>query len=296
MKSITKSYLISTALALASISPLHATVSELYGGIGNGGNGTNRGALISIDTTTWAGTVVSNPGGTGEVTQAISGLAFDDNGTTLYATLVPSPFQLVTLDAMSGNTLNTVSITNNAQNLQIQDLATDPLTNVLYGVSPGSGGVGGNLYTIDKVTGVATLIGNTGVQRSAIAFDATGKLWQTTDTDELVQIDPLTGMRIGSATTLTQFYNGFTILQSGKFLGVLGDDDNGGIWDITGGTETLLGNSGINTLGDIASLFAAAPPPPGVPEGGNTLVLLGAALVGIGGARYRWLRSHRAHP
>lgn len=294
MNSPTRFYLLSILLSFAITTSTQAgSVAELYGGTGAGGSGNNNGVLESIDTMSGVGTFVSDP--TGDVfARGISGLAFDNNGTTLYASLVGAqmPFQLLTLDAMTGNTLNTVSITSNAQNLQIQDLATNPLTNVLYGVTPNSGG----LYTIDKTTGVATLIGNTGVQRSAIAFDAMGNLWQTTDNDELVQLDPITGMRIGSATTLSMFYNAFTILQDGRFLAAPGDEDAGPIYVIdTAGNENLLGNSGINTIGDLASRFAAATPPPtnGVPEGGNTLALLAFALLTITAARRLPLCFHR---
>src|SRR5437016_2553192 len=94
-------------LALAA-SPLRA--DTIYGGTGAGGNGTNQGALVSIDTNTGGGTLVGDP--TGDVFGfGLSGLAFDISGM-LFGTTVQgsSPSNLLTIDPMSGSALTSVTV------------------------------------------------------------------------------------------------------------------------------------------------------------------------------------------
>jgi hypothetical protein len=135
------------------------------------------------------------------------------------------------------------------------------------------------LFAIDKTTGTASLIGTPGIGTDgSIAFRADGTLWEVAHTGfagELVQLDPLTGMPIGSTVALNFYYDAFTIMQDGRFIAAP-NDKSGSIYQIdpmTPNGETFLGNTGFSVVGDLASRFA-----PSVPEAGsNVLALLGGA-------------------
>jgi hypothetical protein len=60
----------------------------------------------------------------------------------------------------------------------------------LYGIT-----TPGGLYTLDRTTGTANLVAETGVSffGGAIEFDSSGNLFGLTGSEELVTIDPLTG-------------------------------------------------------------------------------------------------------
>jgi hypothetical protein len=154
------------------------------------------------------------------------------------------------------------------------------------------------LYTIDKTTGIATLIGTPGIGTDgSIAFRADGTLWEVAHTGfagDLVQLDPLTGMPIGSTVALNFYYDAFTIMQDGRFIGA-SNDKSGNIYQIdpmTANGESLLGDSGFTAIGDLASLFA--PVSNGTPENGSTLALLGGVFLAMAAARCRFLRFHRS--
>jgi hypothetical protein len=137
-------------------------------------------------------------------------------------------------------------------------------------------------------------VGDTGFGTDgAIAFRADGTLWETVRNHTLVQLNPLTATSIGAPVALMDFYNAFTIMQDGSFIGSLGNNANGPIWQIdpmTPNGEIFLGNSNIETIGDLASRFASV----SVPENESTLALLGIAMLGMAAARYRSLRFHRS--
>jgi hypothetical protein len=299
MNSRRRFQLVLSVLVLTSITRLHANgITDLFGAIGNSVNPL-YGDLISIDlSNNAAGTIIGKP--TNEM-NATSGLAFDNSGT-LFANTTPfgaQPNMLLTINPTNGNQLSAVSITYLTNPLRIADLANSPLTDLLYGIGAGTSSTPGSLFTINKTTGIATLIGTPGIGTDgSIAFRADGTLWEVAHTGfagELVQLDPLTGMPIGSTVALNLFYNALTIMQDGSFIGSPGNNGSGPIWKIdpmTPNGEVFWGNSNIETIGDLASRFA--PVSNGVPEGGNTLALLGAAVLAMAAARCRALRFHRS--
>ncbi len=154
------------------------------------------------------------------------------------------------------------------------DLAFNPLNGLLYGI--GDGGVNGtqrNFFSINSMTGAATVIGNLGStgDYSALAFDNTGVLW-TVDSDglqnsRLIAINPLNAqvintkmmnVNLGGAVGLT--------FQPGTGVAYLADDATG---PASGGTNSLY------TL-DASTGIATLIGPTGDPHG-----LAGLAIIGV---------------
>jgi hypothetical protein len=203
--------------------------------------------------------------------------------------------------------------------VSIADLATDPKTNVIYGLqSPNDPNFTGtaNLYTINPKTGVATLVGNAGVFFGAIGFAPDGTLYMTSAelapvpgpggstpcavgptsvvppdyNCELSILNPATAATLGSVA-VPDFYSALGVTASGVILAGDGAGDEplpcsgqfcAGISSLTftigPGNTTVLGNTGLNFVADIA----AQPTPDSA-----SLVLFGMGLVGAGAARLR---------
>src|SRR5579884_230699 len=128
----------------------------------------NNGWLVIVDQTTGAVTPVGHPAGVSK----LSGVAFETNGD-LFATALsnvgyPPPVPssptttLVKINPATGALLANIGpITAGGTPLQIADLAVQPFTGVLFGISASSSGdvsAAGNLYVINTTTGVATLV------------------------------------------------------------------------------------------------------------------------------------------
>jgi hypothetical protein len=301
------------ALAIAFAALLtpfaYSATTTLFGGNGGHPNpdgsplSINNGFLVTVNQSTGTVTTVGHPSGI----QKISGLAFGLDGLLWASSLTPSGFppplpnsptsDLLLLNPVNGSLVSDIGqIKYNGNPVQIADLAIQTGTNVLYGVGASSSGdsaVAGNLYTINKQTGVATLVGNTGDFFNAIAFGPNGTLYDTTaDLDnmgnlvnnQLKTINPLNGKTL-TAVPIVQAPGALAV----RFDGVIfegngdggGDPLGGGIFtvDPVTGTETLIGHTGLNFVGDLAF-------PPGVPEPGPML-LCGAGLLGLGVLRRR---------
>jgi hypothetical protein len=182
----------------------------LIGGIAST-SAVNGGAIAEIDDNLGSGNVLSN--------------YFSSTGVTGIVAL-PSGATYVATTGMSGGTLyeinpdtglpvlilnhgpQGVSLTDadTAAPINITDLAVQPFTNVIFGI--GGAGGGGSLYSIDPLTGAATLIGDTGLGASSpggLAFDMLGTLYVTSlmgGTGQLHVINPLSG-RPSSAARVT---------------------------------------------------------------------------------------------
>jgi hypothetical protein len=316
----TSRLLIITAVCMAffSVAAANLSAGTIFASLGGQhGVSTNNGALVTINPTNGAVTVIGVPsGGT-----AISGLTFDTSGGLWGSTqngggVLPPPnltdSDLIQINPLTGALISSVAITTGGTPLSIADLATQPGTNTIFGIqSPNDANFTGqaNLYTI-STTGAATLVGNTGVFFGAIAFAPGGTLYMTsadlglneddgeayvcpvTDPDQsncaLSTLDPATAATLTSVQT-SDFYSALGISNSGVIWAATGAGDLGpgtgqffaGVSTLnpTTGVATFIGNTGTNFVGDIA--FDPTPEP-------ASLVLSGIGLAALLARRFRW--------
>jgi hypothetical protein len=277
MKSIWISILIGAIVSVVSITGHADPIVIMYGGLGGhagGGGSTNDGSLAIVNQTTGAVTVVGPTGAS-----RISGLDFDSTGTLFGATqnnvafpppTLKGPSNLVRLNPLTGASLSSVAITDSGTPISIADLAVQPGTDTLYGISGDIGGQGaGELFTIDKTTGAATLVGATDDFFASIAFAPDGTLYMfaqtlTFDTNgnpifgppELETLNPSTAAELTSVAT-PQFYGAFGIRPTDGVLFAGNGDGGAGTAALftvnpTTGAATEVGPTGKTFVGDIA--------------------------------------------
>ena len=243
--------------------------TTLYAGIGRGAP--DKGAVITINQTTGLGT----PLGTGatDPSVGINGLAFDGSGG-LFASTIDAPLfdvpqgvgALITIDPVTGEQLAFIGdITLDGVPLAITDLAVQPNTDVLFGMSIDLTTGEGSLYTIDKSTGVATLVGGTGVIAVTVAFGPDGTLYATSaifDDNGFVEgvlhtLDPATGAVLTTDGPFLVHIGGLAVRPTDGVIfasgGMAGD-----IYTLSAtGVLTPVGVNGLGGVGDMAFI----PPP-----------------------------------
>jgi hypothetical protein len=255
----------------------------LYGGLGghNNADSTNDGALCIVNQTTGAVTIVGHPISNPPITR-ISGLSFEPVGYLYASTLTPAGgfpppsgprvSNLISLNPSNGALLLSMPIVKGAggPQLSIADLATQPGTNTLYGITTPDGPAGGpgDLYSINPGTGVATLIGNTGFFFNTIAFAPDGTLYLSAanldfstgmEKDKALKtISPFTAAVLTSVPT-TDFFGALAIRSDGKIFGGTGDQHKLFTINPTTGAETLIGDTGTTFIGDLAFSTPGAP-------------------------------------
>jgi hypothetical protein len=271
------------ALLLAALLCLTTTpviaAEVLYGGLGghNNADSTNDGALAIVSQTTGAVTIVGHPIDTPPITR-ISGLAFEPAGNLYASTLTPAGgfpppsgprvSNLISLNPSNGALLSSVAITAAAggAGLSIADLAVQPGTNTLFGITSdgdlrGGMGMPGELYSINPGTGIATLIGNTGYFFNSLAFAPDGTLYASVanldfNTGMLiykafVKLNPATAATVSSVPT-TDFFGALAVRSDGVIFGGTGDQHQLFTINPTTGAETLIGDTGTTFIGDLA--------------------------------------------
>jgi len=125
---------------------------------------------------------------------AFTGLEFV--GGILYGTAIPyslEPSHLMILDPETG----AVTMIGPTGQGPIPGLAWDPLTGLMYGITGGASLYGtSKLVTIDMVSGLATVVGDTGVYTGSLAFGPDGVLYaggNNRDGGNLYAIDTVDG-------------------------------------------------------------------------------------------------------
>ena len=295
-----------TAAAFLAVASGQASAGVImYGGLGGHGVGAtppsqDDGSLVIIDQNTAATTVVGHPAGVTRLT----GIAFDLSGDLFGSTLVgpilfpppppPSFSDLIEINPDNGSLIKDFGpITASGTDLAIADLAVQPGTGVLYGISaPQAAGpaTSGILYTISTTTGVATLVGSTGHFFGSIAFAPDGTLYMTSaDSAGAGPLNPaLLTLNPANASTLTSiptiaFFGALGIRPTdGVIFGGTGDTGNIFTIDPASGGETLVGNTGLRFAGDLDFRTTSVPEP------------VTSALVSMGLALALWWRARRA--
>lgn len=259
----------------------------LYGGNGGHPNfdGTplsiHNGWLVRIDEGTGAVVPVGHP----DNIARISGIAFASY-SVLYATTLggggfpdtppsPNPSRLVQINPDTGALISDLGLIRaGGVGISIADLAIQPGSGVLYGIESkeAAGGLGppfGNLYTIDRATGVANLVGTTGLENVSLAFAPDGTLYATSAAVnpedpfgplidvQVATLDPKTGKVLTTVPTST-FYAALTYDSNrGLLIGGNGSGDtllSGDIFTIdpaTGNQIAHVSETGLDFVGDL---------------------------------------------
>jgi hypothetical protein len=292
----TKLVLLAALFAWITCGPTLAGPVVMYGGLGGhaaGGGSTNDGALVTVDQATADITLVGHPAGVAKLT----GIAFDTDGSLFGSTLGAIPFPpppspststLIRINPDSGALISTVGPIVDGPNgpaISMADLAMQPGTDVLFGIRSEIDGLGGagKLYTINKASGVATLVGNTGHMFGSIAFAPTGTLYlsaadlgATGPTNaSLKTLNPANAAIVSSVPT-ANFFGALGVRPTdGVIFG--GDGDNGTIVTVNAvtGAETLLsGTTGQNFVGDLDFRVVPEPAMLGVVAIGTAVMLV----------------------
>jgi hypothetical protein len=238
-----------------------ATGTILYGGVGGlpAGESDNIGALVIVDQTSAALTIVGSP----EPGTRISGIAFDSTGALYGSTqgsgLPPLTSTLIQIDPDTGSLISAIGpITDGPGGpaIAISDLAVQPGTDVLFGIrAPIDRHLGaGKIYTIDKATAVASFVGTTPDRQDSIAFTPGGTLYEaavTPDPPTLFTLNPANAAALTSVPTSPpgDNYGALAVRPTDDVL-FAGDGAGGFIFtlDPSTGIRTQVGSSTGNTF------------------------------------------------
>ena len=222
---------------------------DLYGGIGRG-SATNPGAIMIVDQNNGAGVLVGDPVTPG----GLSGLTFDSANRLWGSTVNQGPSNLVEINPLTGALISSAPILDNGSPISISDLATQPGTGIIFGITGNSGGGGGGLlYTIDT-SGAATFVGNTLQGRGGgLAFAPDGTLYYA-EFNQLHSLNPATGTSNGFVSITGGATDGLGIRPSdGVFFATqAGNSSQIYTLDPNTGIITTLGSNGIGAGSDLA--------------------------------------------
>jgi len=293
-------------LTLGAVQPCFGGIA-LYGGLGGHAisagpvASANDGSLVTIDQTAGTTTLVGHPDNVARLT----GIAFDQAGDLFGSTLGSIPFPpppsmttstLIRIDPATGAELASIGpITAGVGGpaISIADLAIQPGTNTLFGIRGPTDGLNGSglLYTIDKSTGVATLVGDTGHFFGSIAFATNGTLYDASADSPpgggpainpaLRTINPATAQVLTTVST-TDFFGALAVRPTDGVI-FAGTGDQAQLFTVnpaTGAQTALSGTTGLDFVGDMdfVQTTTAIPVPPAAWMALATLPLAGAFL------------------
>jgi hypothetical protein len=224
----------------------------------------HNGWLVTIDQATGAVIAVGHPAGVAR----LSGIVFAGSGILYGSTLggggfpdVPPPpnsSRLVQIDPDTGALISDIGpiiAGAGGPGISIADLAIQPGTGRLFGIESreAAGGLGapfGNLYTIDRSSAVATLVGTTGLENDSLAFAPDGTLYVTSAAvNPLDPFGPLIDVQVATLNPATAQV--LTSVPTSLFYAALAFDARTGV--LVGGTGS--GNTLLS--GDIFTIDAA---------------------------------------
>ena len=191
---------------------------QLYAATGYGGSSGELYILNPAD-----GSVIEDIGPLNDIlgnNYGLTGLRYDASTGLLFGITGSSPTAPNSLVLVDPNTALVIYI-GGPLGSRLSDLAIDPRTFVTYAVS----GSSKYFFTVDKLTGIATRLGNTGLppQRGGgFCADASGVLYGTND-KVLYTYDKITGAAtaIGN-TNLLNYVSALAFSPTGELYGVEG--------------------------------------------------------------------------
>jgi plastocyanin len=158
---------------------------------GVSGGAVNPCTLLTIDPTNGNATVI---GPISDPTLGVDGLRFNSQGVLYGAAwdTVNSVGKLLTIDPSNGNVLSSLTLLGNGDSF-CAGIAFS-LLDILYG-SRGNGSRNEDIDLIDPVTGVMTPIGPLETIISDVVFAPDGNFYASSPTGDLYSIDPITGVK-----------------------------------------------------------------------------------------------------
>jgi len=253
---------------------VNSIFERMFGGVAKG-SPTDHGALVSINQGDGTQTVVGYAANSLFPAVGLSGLAYDGASSTLFGSTVGgggTTSKLVEINPITG-ALGETSQPDIAEEglsdffpMSIGDLAINPLTGDLWGLRSNADGLGrqGELYTIDKITGVATIVplNNSHFKSGGIAFSPDGTFYiigsycngGCVNAVAVLHFDD--GVYVFTSHAVPRFFDGLGIRSDGTLFATEGacDCSAPGIYIInpdTGG-ETFIGSSDTRFISDLA--------------------------------------------
>jgi hypothetical protein len=253
-------YLLTILLfAAAALTSAHGQ-QQLYAATGFGGS---AGELYILDPAD--GSVITDIGPLNDAdgnNYGLTGLRYDPSSGILYGITGSSPTAPNSLVVVNPGNAR-VSYVGGPFDSRLSDIAIDPFTFIMFAVS----GSSNNFYILDKLTGLTTKIGDTGLnpQRGGgLAANSRGVLYGTND-DTLYTYDKVTGLatEVGN-TRLQNYVNALAFSPAGVLYGIEGANNSGSsnrqrwlvVIDSSDGSAVELGE----TVGNLNALaYVPAP-------------------------------------